>query len=265
MRMPSQRRKSLPVRVLHAAAAKRQTAEAESEEGRAFEGALLLVYQGNNASLTTLKNLIAGSDDKVTSTLGEPLDYTFAQIKQILQQTASPFGDPLVAGAGLVDALAAVTAAMPPPPNAPPAGTTADMVLSNPGGVYVGLGVGALKRLLIGTAMLVGCSQHSQTAFAIWSERGYLARVQGRDGSPGLYPHLSLDRYAAMLRQVEVEDFGGLRLILKNMERIGWVKFHGEEEFRFLRPFHRVFDKCLELSAAKGGKASPTQSPQGET
>jgi hypothetical protein len=61
---------------------------------------------------------------------------TFAQIKQILQQTASPFGDPLVAGAGLVDALAAVTAAMPPPPNAPPAGTTADMVLSNPGGVY---------------------------------------------------------------------------------------------------------------------------------
>src|SRR6202008_4338469 len=40
---------------------------------------------------------------------------TFAQIKQILQQTASPFGDPLVAGAGLVDALAAVTAAMPPP------------------------------------------------------------------------------------------------------------------------------------------------------
>jgi hypothetical protein len=67
---------------LHAAAAKRQTAEAESEEGRAFEGALLLVYQGNNASLTTLKNLIAGSEDKVTSTLGEPLDFTFAQIKQ---------------------------------------------------------------------------------------------------------------------------------------------------------------------------------------
>jgi hypothetical protein len=61
---------------------------------------------------------------------------TFAQIKQLLQQTALPFGDPLVAGAGLVDALAAVNAAMPPPPNSPPAGTTADMVLSNPGGVY---------------------------------------------------------------------------------------------------------------------------------
>ena len=77
-------------RFLHAAAAKRQTAEAESEEGRAFEGALLLVYQGNNASLTTLKNLIAGSEDKVTSTLGEPLDFTFAQIKQSSIDDAPP-------------------------------------------------------------------------------------------------------------------------------------------------------------------------------
>lgn len=74
-------------------------------------------------------------------------------------------------------------------------------------------------------------------------------------------PHLSLDRYAAMLRQVEVEDVGGLRLILKNMERLGWVKFHSDEEFSFLRPFHRVFDKCLEISAARGRQSSSTQSP----
>jgi Subtilase family len=37
---------------------------------------------------------------------------TFARAKQILQQTALPFGDPLVAGAGLVDAAAAVQLAM---------------------------------------------------------------------------------------------------------------------------------------------------------
>ena len=80
---------------LHAAAAKRQTAEAESEEGRAFEGALLLVYQGNNASLTTLKNLIAGSEDKVTSTLGEPLEYTFEQIKQSSIEDAPPLEETL--------------------------------------------------------------------------------------------------------------------------------------------------------------------------
>ena len=61
-------------------------------------------------------------------------------------------------------------------------------------------------------------------------------------------PHFGLDRYVALLRQVEVEDTAGLRQILKNMERFGWVKFLTDDEFRFLRPFHRVFDKCLELS-----------------
>jgi hypothetical protein len=63
-------------------------------------------------------------------------------------------------------------------------------------------------------------------------------------------PHFSLDRYAAMLRQVEIEDFAGLRQVLKNMERYGWVKFVDGEEFKILRPFHRVFDKCLELATA---------------
>jgi hypothetical protein len=61
-------------------------------------------------------------------------------------------------------------------------------------------------------------------------------------------PHFSMDRYKGLLRQVEVEDEAGLRLILKSMERLGWAKLLGDEEFRFLRPFHRIFDKCLELA-----------------
>ena len=75
-------------------------------------------------------------------------------------------------------------------------------------------------------------------------------------------PHFSLDRYIGLLRQVEVEDAADLRQILKNMERLGWAKFIGEEEFRFLRPFHRVFDKCLDLS--KIALNSGTQSDRGE-
>lgn len=63
-------------------------------------------------------------------------------------------------------------------------------------------------------------------------------------------PHFSLDRYVTLLRQVEVEDSAGLKTILNRMEHLGWVRFVGEEEFRFLRPFHRVFDKCLDLAAA---------------
>lgn len=63
-------------------------------------------------------------------------------------------------------------------------------------------------------------------------------------------PHFTSDRYAALMRQMEIEDAAGLRQILKNMKGYGWVKFVGEDEFRILRPFHRVFDKCLELAAA---------------
>jgi hypothetical protein len=63
-------------------------------------------------------------------------------------------------------------------------------------------------------------------------------------------PHFSLDRYSALMRQVDVHDFGDLRALLNRMEQIGWVKVKGlgEDEFRFLRPFHRVFSKCLELA-----------------
>lgn len=71
-------------------------------------------------------------------------------------------------------------------------------------------------------------------------------------------PHFSMDRYAALLRQVEVEDVQGLRLILKSMERVGWVKFVGEEEFRFLRPFHRLLDQCLLLSSENTIPGSPS-------
>ncbi|HWQ90791.1 MAG TPA: hypothetical protein VN673_03900 [Clostridia bacterium] len=63
-------------------------------------------------------------------------------------------------------------------------------------------------------------------------------------------PHFTLDRYQALLRQVEVYDVKGLEVILRHMERIGWVKYLGPDEFRFLRPFHRVFAKCLELAAS---------------
>lgn len=74
-------------------------------------------------------------------------------------------------------------------------------------------------------------------------------------------PHFTLDRYTALLRQVDVEDLADLRQILKNMERIGWVKFVGDDEFRFLRPFHRVFDRCLELAQRRETAPAPAEPP----
>lgn len=61
-------------------------------------------------------------------------------------------------------------------------------------------------------------------------------------------PHFGLDRYRALLRQVQVENEDDLRSVLNHLERYGWLKWLGEDEFRFLRPFHRVFDQCLKLS-----------------
>ena len=76
-------------------------------------------------------------------------------------------------------------------------------------------------------------------------------------------PHFTLDRYSALLRQVDVHEVKDLENLLQHMERIGWVKWLGEEEFRFLRPFHRVFSKCLEL--AQAGQSVPASPPPNAT
>jgi hypothetical protein len=76
-------------------------------------------------------------------------------------------------------------------------------------------------------------------------------------------PHFSLDRYIELLRQVEVFDEADLRNVLNNLERAGWLKWLGTDEFRFLRPFHRVFSKCLELSSlAAANVAGAAAAPQ---
>ncbi len=76
-------------------------------------------------------------------------------------------------------------------------------------------------------------------------------------------PHFTLDRYTAFLRQVDVHDLSDLRTLLKHMERIGWVKWLDEDEFRFLRPFHRVFSKCLEIADAAQSEAAKGNGVQG--
>lgn len=103
---------------LHAAASKRVSEDPDSDEARAFEGALLLVYQGNESSLSTLRNLVTGADEKITDTNGELVEYTYAQIKQAALAEAEPAemvdadvppaydaaaSDPTIAHAGLTE------------------------------------------------------------------------------------------------------------------------------------------------------------------
>lgn len=80
--------------------------------------------------------------------------------------------------------------------------------------------------------------------------------ILGRSFLLSALPHFGLERYTTLLRQVEVHDVTDLKRILDHLERLHWLKWLGPDEFRFLRPFHRVFDRCLELS----GEVAPADS-----
>ena len=61
---------------LRAAAAKRQNGEDTSPENRAFEGALLLVYGGEQQAVLAMEKLIEGSDEKVPTVDQVPSELT---------------------------------------------------------------------------------------------------------------------------------------------------------------------------------------------
>lgn len=69
---------------LRAAAAKRIVEEeADTEESKAFEGALLLVYGGDDRAVQAAENIVNGSDESVPSVEGQALsvkcEYIFAR------------------------------------------------------------------------------------------------------------------------------------------------------------------------------------------
>lgn len=72
--------------------------------------------------------------------------------------------------------------------------------------------------------------------------------ILGETLSISQLPHLSQESYAILLRQVDVNDPNDLGQVLTYLKNIGWAKLVGEDQVRFLRPFHRVLSKCLELS-----------------
>src|SRR6185369_10562005 len=75
-------------------------------------------------------------------------------------------------------------------------------------------------------------------------------------------PHFSLDSYRAHLRQVGLNEPDDLKEIVQYLARIGWAKLDGDE-FHFLRPFYRMFDKCLELSKLSTERAEKVGSESG--
>ena len=68
-------------------------------------------------------------------------------------------------------------------------------------------------------------------------------------------PHFALDSHRALLRQVELHEPDDLRSVVNYLERIGWAKWVGLEEFQFLRPFYRMLEKCMEMSRLSPDRA----------
>ncbi|KAL2787869.1 hypothetical protein BJX66DRAFT_310073 [Aspergillus keveii] len=117
----------------------RHAGEGTSPESRAFEGVLFQVYGGSLDAVASMKKLIDGADEKISSIEGETLDVTYSKIKQLSEETttveeptseATPATDPTTANAASteLDDPAYVTAAndaavpaveaenIPPPP-----------------------------------------------------------------------------------------------------------------------------------------------------
>lgn len=61
-------------------------------------------------------------------------------------------------------------------------------------------------------------------------------------------PHLTSDRFKSHMKSVGIDDEASMRKLIKSMVRMGWAEYYPDDTFRFLRPFHRVFDKCQEIS-----------------
>lgn len=77
---------------LRLAAARRGDEEADStaDENMALEGVLLHVYSGDNNAVETMLKLVQGAEDHTTSTSGDVLQTTFAQVKKAAIEHAVP-------------------------------------------------------------------------------------------------------------------------------------------------------------------------------
>ncbi|KAL2845443.1 hypothetical protein BJY01DRAFT_182387 [Aspergillus pseudoustus] len=93
---------------LFTAANLRRTGDASSPESRSFEGVLFQVYAGNLDAVASMKKLIDGVDEKISSVEGETLDVTYTKVKQLSEEQtpaeesipeAAPATDPTLANA----------------------------------------------------------------------------------------------------------------------------------------------------------------------
>ncbi|PSK45217.1 hypothetical protein B9Z65_2357 [Elsinoe australis] len=120
---------------LRAAAAKRIVEEeADTEESKAFEGALLLVYGGDDRAVQAAENIVNGSDESVPSVEGQALSVKYSQIKELSLQHA-----PYIPEETLAENIADSTPDAPPPETHTTIDPTSDPTIANAGLTELGV------------------------------------------------------------------------------------------------------------------------------
>lgn len=62
-------------------------------------------------------------------------------------------------------------------------------------------------------------------------------------------PHLSGNRYRSYMKEAGIDGEEGLELVIRNMERFGFLQRLREGSFRFRIPVYRFLDLCHEVLA----------------
>ncbi|KYK55341.1 hypothetical protein DCS_07304 [Drechmeria coniospora] len=76
---------------LRLAAYRREEAkDPESDESQAIEGVLLAIYSGDDSAVASMLKLIDGSEDRVLSVPGEPLQTTYSSVKSMAREYKTP-------------------------------------------------------------------------------------------------------------------------------------------------------------------------------
>ena len=66
-------------------------------------------------------------------------------------------------------------------------------------------------------------------------------------------PHLNGNRYRAYMKEAGIDGEEGLELVIRNMERFGFLQRLREGVFRFRIPVYRFLDLCHEILAEAQG------------
>ncbi|GAM83626.1 hypothetical protein ANO11243_016140 [Dothideomycetidae sp. 11243] len=174
---------------LRAAAAKRVIEEeADTEESKAFEGALLLVYGGDDKAVQAAENIVEGADDFVPSVEGQALSIKYSQLKELTLQHA-----PYIPDGQWADAVTETNDAVAAEASHINVDTTSDPTITNAGLTELGIQQSATEAPVstdsgLPAQLSAGDESANKAAGRTWDNAGPSAGPEGSEESFEMVP-----------------------------------------------------------------------------